>query len=429
MKHSRNKIAAIACGLTMLAGFACAQEAAASCSKENQCETDCILQRDSLFIAKATESITEKTGFAPSASWIGEVWGNVSNANGSDGIHSYLNSMFTVELQQDLSVPFDGKRLGSIGVSGFYYLGSHKDGLGGFESSQGDFSNIYSSDTLRVFEIYYANEFETKAGTVGFRVGQLAADEDFMGMDYSDVFLNSSFGAIPNVAPMELFSQYNVAALGLVVSYAVENIDFTVGIYDGNIGANVPSNNGFDYSNTFNTFALWYQLGYNYQIGGLDGRVMIGGNWHSNPSRSNFSDAFDPECDNFYSFFAGVQQAFINDSEGNAKFGGYARFGWAPDALACQQNFYTDFGFNWFAPLPCRKNDVFAVGVSVVENERDSRYADGNAHYEGMLEATYKIQLTPAIMLQPDFQIYFNPTNRNDGGAIYLVGARAEVVF
>ena len=57
------------------------------------------------------------------------------------------------------------------------------------------------------------NEFESKFGNFGFRIGQLAADEDFMRMDYSDVFLNSSFGAMPNVAPAQLFSQYNVATL------------------------------------------------------------------------------------------------------------------------------------------------------------------------------------------------------------------------
>ena len=435
MKHIKKIIMAALCGI-MVSGSAFAQQPAnaaerAAVPQNQNAEQDggCLLERDSLFIANATESLSQKTGFTPAVSWIGEVWGNVSNANGSDGVHSYLNSMFVADFQQELSVLGGKEGLGTIGVSAFYYLGSHKDGLGGFASSQGDFSNIFSGDMARVFEIYYTNSFETSAGAVSFRAGQLAADEDFMGMDYSDVFLNSSFGAIPNVAPMELFSQYNVAALGVVVSYSKDDFDFSVGLYSGNIGEDVPSNNGFDYANTFDTFALWYQLGYNYKIGGLDGRAMIGGNWHSNPSRSNFAAAFDPECDNFYSFYAGVQQALINDSEGNAKFGAYARAGWVPDALASCQNFYADFGFNWFAPICCRKDDVFAVGVSLVENERDSRYIDGNAHYETMLEAAYKLQLTPAISLQPDMQIYFNPTNRDADGAIYIIGARAEVAF
>ena len=168
----------------------------------------------------------------------------------------------------------------------------------------------------RVFEIYYANDFETKFGDIGFRIGQLAADEDFMGMDYSDVFLNSSLGAIPNVAPAQMFSQYNVATLGLVVYYSYENFDLTLGVYNGNVGADISSNNGFDYSNTFETIAFWYQLGYNYELGGLAGRVVFGGNYHSDPSKVNFDQI---DAGSFYSFFVGVQQALVNDSEGNAK--------------------------------------------------------------------------------------------------------------
>lgn len=108
-----------------------------------------------------------------------------------------------------------------------------------------------AGNMARVFEIYYANEIETKFGNFGLRIGQLAADEDFMGMDYSDVFLNSSLGAMPNVAPVQLFSQYNVATPGAVVYYKLENFSLMLGVYNGNVGADIPSNNGFDYSNTF----------------------------------------------------------------------------------------------------------------------------------------------------------------------------------
>ena len=86
-----------------------------------------------------------------------------------------------------------------------------------------------------------------RRGNIGFRIGQLAADEDFMGMDYSDVFLNSSLGAIPNVAPAQMFSQYNVATLGIVVYYSYGNFDLTLGVYNGNVGADISSNNGFEY--------------------------------------------------------------------------------------------------------------------------------------------------------------------------------------
>ena len=219
-----------------------------------------------------------------------------------------------------------------------------------------------------------------------------------------------------------MFSQYNVATLGAVIYYSQGNFDATFGVYNGNIGQDISSNNGFDYSNTFDTVALWYQFGYNYEIGGLAGRAMFGGNYHSDPSKINF-DAID--AGSFYSFYVGLQQALINDDEGNAKFGVYTRIGWVPSGRASDNNFYADFGFNWFAPIPCRESDVFAVGFSVIENERAARAE--YSHYEGALEITYRVQITSAIALQPDFQIFVN--QGEDSETAYIAGARLEVNF
>lgn len=416
MESINRKLSVLLGGMTLAASCAFAQETQPASEGEAPQKWS---ERDSLFLASAVEKVAPESGFSPSLSWTGETWNNVSNGN---NIHSIFDSLFTLGLEQDLSkVAGKGEGLGRIGITAFYYAQTNKGELEGFDSSQGSFSNIVAGDMLRVFEIYYANEFETKIGNIGFRIGQLAADEDFMGMDYSDVFLNSSFGAMPNIAPGQLFSQYNVATLGLVVYYTQGNFDATFGVYNGNVGEDISSNNGFDYSNTFDTVAFWYQFGYNYKVGGLDGRVMFGGNYHSDPSKANF-DQIDTR--NFYSFYVGIQQALINNADGEAAFGVYARFGFVPDSAASGNNFYADFGFNWFAPIPGRDDDVFAVGYSVIENERDAR-AD-YAHYEGALEITYRCQLTPAIAIQPDLQIFTNTANES---AVYVAGARVEVNF
>ena len=417
MKDKKNTLATAFGGIAIIAACASAQEAPAEMESPGKNWAE----RDSLFIGALAEDISKSTGFAPSIVWTGEAWGNVSDGK---NFRAIADSLLTFEVQQDLSAALGAEALGRIGISAFYYTQTNNGELAGFDSSQGCFSNIVAGDMARFFEIYYANEFESKFGNFGFRIGQLAADEDFMGMDYSDVFLNSSFGAMPNVAPAQLFSQYNVATLGLVVYYSAENFDATIGLYNGNLGEDIPSNNGFDYKNTFDSVALWYQFGYNYKIGGLDGRAMIGGNWHSNPQKANF-DAID--ASGFYSFYLGIQQALVNDCEGNALFGVYCRLGWVPESCASDQNFYADFGFNCFSPIPGRKGDILAVGFSVIENERSMR--ESYAHYEGALEITYKCQLTPAISVQPDFQIFLNPGNRNEFGAAYIAGARMEISF
>ncbi|MDY6068966.1 MAG: hypothetical protein SPI34_04515 [Opitutales bacterium] len=228
MNSINNKVMAASLGsiLTMTT-FANAQEAVQTQAKEDTPQS--WYERDSLFLAVPTESVSEKTGFTPALTWTGEVWGDVSNKN---NMNSFVDSLFTVEVEQDLSVLSGKDNMGRIGVSAFYYNQTHGGVLENVDSLQGYISNIFAGDMARVFEIYYANEFETKAGTFGFRIGQLAADEDFMGMDYSDTFLNSSFVAMPNIAPVNLFSQYNVATLGLLVYYTYDNFDATFGVYN-----------------------------------------------------------------------------------------------------------------------------------------------------------------------------------------------------
>ncbi len=378
-------------------------------------------ERDSLFLASATQNFSEETGFTPFVTWTGEAWGNFANSSNIRGI---FDSLFTFGFEQDFSAITGKKGWGRFGISTFYYTQSGNGSVGDFDSSQGCFSNILSGEIFRVFEFYYINELETSVGNFAIRVGQLAADEDFMGMDYSDIFLNSSYGAIPNVAPANMFSQYNVATLGFVAYYAYENIDAMFGFYDGNISDDTIYNNGFDYTDCFGNIALFYQIGFNYALSELEGRVIVGGNYHSGNSKikfdkSNFSD--------FYSFYLGVQQALINDSDGNVVIGLFMRAGFVPDKRSSDQNFYADFGFNWFSPIPNRANDVFAVGFSIVENERNAR--QDYAHYESALEVTYKCQLTPTISVQPDMQIFFNPKSRNESGAAYILGARMEVIF
>ncbi len=381
-----------------------------------------ISKRDSLFLSNLTEDILKQTGFTPSITWTGEVWADISRSD----IDTIFDSLFTFGFSQDLSTAFGSNRLGDIGVSAFYYNRSKGGRLNDFSSSQGDFSNILAGDMARVYEFFYTNSFESDYGEVAFRVGQLAADEDFMGLDFSDIFLNSSFGAIPNVAPAQLFSQYNVATLGLVVYYNYEKFNATFGVFNGNVAEDVSSNNGFDFSNIFDTVALWLQLGYDYQISELQGSFIVGGNYHSSPSDTNFDTIAGAR--NFYSFYLAVQQVLVNNSDSDALLGVFARFGIVPESSVSDNNFYADFGFNWFAPIPSRKADVFAAAVSVIENERSSR--EEFSHYETTLELSYKMQLTSAITFQPDMQIFFNPALQNgDSQTAYIVGARVDVIF
>lgn len=383
-------------------------------------------ERESLFLGKLAAGPVEDAGFTPLASWAGEQWSNVSGGI-KDG--TIWDSLFTLGFEQDLSKLAKKDGLGTVGMSLFYYASSGD--FGEYLDAKSDVSNIFSGDMFRVFEIYYSNSFETEYGTVSLRVGQLAADEDFMGMDYSDLFLNSSFGAIPANAGMTLsngagaFSQYALATLGATISYEYEGFDVILGIYNGNCGEDVSSNNGFDYS--LQDAAFWYQIGYSYEIGGLAGRVAFGGNYH-NGSFANYSTGGEER--NFYSFYLNIQQDIIADSEGNAVLGGFVRLAYTPEDDIAEISKYIDAGINWFAPIPGRSDDVFGFGVSAAESAKGIREAEDLIRWGVSLETTYRFQLTKSMSLQPSFQVFFDtPNDAGEKTTAFVAGARFEVIF
>ena len=382
---------------------------------------------ESLFLSQAVEHVAKDSGFTPIASWTGEYW---SNLEGGTKTGSEWDSLITFGFEQDLSKPTN-KNWGTFGITAFWYTQSGdimENICSTPHATTGHAaSNIFSGEMVRVFEIFYKNEFETKNGTFGFRIGQLAADEDFMGMDYSDLFLNANLGAIPTNAGMELFgsngswafSQYALATLGATIYWNNDNLDAIVGIYNGDAGRDVSSNHGFDYD--IRNVAVWYQVGYNYELFDLAGRFQFGGNYHN----GKFENKYTGEAErNFYSFYLGLQQDFIADKDGNAILGGFVRIAYTPQEEISGCDKYIDCGLNWFAPLPCRDDDVLGIAFSGM------RLGEQYYHYDNLVEITYKAQITKAIAIQPTFQTYLNAKNENDKTNVaYVFGVRAEINF
>ena len=419
------KIAAVcAASITALSAFA--QEAAKEEAEQPQSWTE----RESLVLESLVEQIAPDSGFTPILNWTGETWSCLS---GGMKHGTMFDSLLTFGFEQDLSKIAD--HAGTIGISAFWYRQS-SDFSEKYHPAMSAASNIFSSDMVRVFEIYYANGFETSAGSFSFRIGQLAADEDFMGLDYADLFLNSSFGAIPVNADLALangslaFSQYSLATFGAVAQYAYEDFSVKLGIYNGDAGVDGSSNHGFDYK--LRDIAFWYAIGYNYAIGGLGGNVVFGGNLHT----GDFVNLRDGGTEsNFYSFYLAIQQDLLVDGEGNPILGAFCRLAYTPSNKIAAYSKYIDAGLNWFAPLPGRDDDILGFGVSAVQTTSSARNAAAEwgerlGKYETCLELTYKCQLTKAISVQPDLQMYFYPESRSgDRKTSLVLGARAEVNF
>lgn len=110
-------------------------------------------------------------------------------------------------------------------------------------------------------------------------------------------------------------------------------------------------------------------------------------------------------------------------------------------------SFYTDTGFTYKGILPTRDDDTFGIGFAfgqlsggVIKNQEGSGSYDANGNlgttlngiglgYEMTLEASYNIQITPAVALQPDLQYAIHPGGAQDLGNAFILGIRATVVF
>lgn len=388
-------------------------------------------ERESPVLEEAANRLLPDSGFTPVLTWTGETWSSLSGGLKHGTI---FDSLITFGFEQDIEKLSGVKNAGRIGLTAFYYAqsGNFENYLSGMSAA----SNIFSGKMTRVFEIYYANEFETGAGNFAFRVGQLAADEDFMGLDYADVFLNSSFGAIPVNADLGLangrmaFSQYSLATFGATAEYAYEDFSIKLGLYNGDAGDDVASNHGFDYN--LHDVAFWYALSYNYSIAGLGGTVVFGGNLHTGEFENLRNGG---TAANFYSFYLAIQQDLLCDDEGNPILGAFCRLAYTPSSEIATYSKYIDAGLNWFAPFKSRPDDILALGVSAVNTTKNARnYAENEGErlgkYETCVELTYKCQITKSFSVQPDLQMYFYPESRSGDRQTSLVfGARAELNF
>ncbi len=117
----------------------------------------------------------------------------------------------------------------------------------------------------------------------------------------------------------------------------------------------------------------------------------------------------------------------------------FGRVGGAPEDRNVV-NFYVETGLNFRGLLPGRGRDVFGLGFTYTDLSGDLRREQSDANrfqgahaplsdFEGVLEATYQVNLAPWLSVQPDLQFIIHPggSPRNDDALV--IGARTVVTF
>jgi porin len=325
----------------------------------------------------------------------------------------------------------------------------------------GDLNKVNMLDlpnSARLWELWYQQKF--LGGKLALKVGELSIDRDFVVPE-----LYNSLGAFTLINqtfffPTLAFNVYDIpgfpphhhglastpnAAPGAVLRWGpVPSFYAQAGVYGGDPDQTY-SGTRFNLSETEGALA-YFELGYhlNQQTNdtGLEGSYKLGAFYHT----GEFADVYDgvtsvvlsaagfPAPDvrnrggNYGAYFLAEQQVFRErDKADPAKQGLIAFF--RLEGAPSDRNL-TQFGINgglvYRGLIPGRDWDTLALGLSYLEMSDDIRRAQQDANalasgfglpspfekladYEGVIELSYKIQMTAWWTLQPSLQRVLHP--------------------
>ncbi len=392
------------------------------------------------------------------ASYTMDVFGNTTGGLKRGTVYAGLLN-FGADLDLEKAVGWQGA---SVSTTWLWLSGrdASEDLVGNFLT----ISNIAGFNTLRMFELWFQQNLLDDA--ISLRIGQLAADSEFIISDYAGLFINGTFGwpafvytNLPEGGP-----GYPMGTLGVRLALQPSPwFTFLTAGFQGDVFAQDVNRHGFRYrldASTGYTFLNEAQFRWNHAEDetGLPGQFKTGA-WFQTGRLA------DPLADSTSSGNVGVyftldqmlyrEPSIVNQSPlygkgaGNFKsskniapspveksdqgLGFFTRIALAPQDRNFV-NFYFDTGLTYQGLIPTRDNDTLGVafGYAQISNGARSGLADEGSRPTGaemVLEATYQIQINPWLILQPDLQYIIQPNATRDLGNALLLGFRANVTF
>lgn len=340
---------------------------------------------------------------------------------------------------------------GTISISAFQV---HGRGLGANDLDNlvnlSTVSSIEASRSVRLFEAWY--EQSMFGGKATIRIGQQAADQEFLISQYGTLFIDSQFGW-PTLPGVDLPSGANAYPLGTPgVRLKLQPIDVLtalVAVYNGDPagkGVGNPqmrnaSGTSFDLDDgVFVVGELQIHINHDKDRHGLPGNYKIGAYYNSDGFADQETDnqgrsLADPDSDGHallhrgdWGIYAVIDQLLWQHGAGADKgIGLFSRIvGTRGDRNLV--SLYTEGGVTWKGMLPSRPDDSIgmAVGYTKISGrarqlDRDTAFFSGSAYPvrdgETVIELTYQAPMTPWLTLQPDAQYVIHP-----GGGLLAQG-------
>lgn len=326
------------------------------------------------------------------------------------------------------SVELDSEKMGLYKGGKAFVSFQNIHGKGLSEKYVGDYMYFDSYDSYRngpqLSEYWYeqslfGDKFKLKAG-------KQDACAEFMSLDTGSEFINSGFTFITN-APIPTYPD---PAIGFVTTVQpINNLYFKYGFFDGNgVGDESGFNTIFHPNSSYMHIG---EVGITHSIRNHPGKFLYGMWLHT----ADVEELLHPEVvelelmepaifPNNYGLYAEFEQMIFKEkfdnSEDDQGLTLVGQFGWAPSKRnELEKQFGVALAYKGI--IPRRNDDLFGVGGNFAKFSNKL----GSIKGENILEVFYKIQLTPWLSLQPDFQ-YINKPYYADRSS-FTFGIRTNV--
>lgn len=379
-----------------------------------------LMSRDALLgdFGGARTQLLEK-GVQFEATFTGDASTNLSGGLRRDeGFSGLLQLGLTLDLEK--LVGWTGGEI----YAGAYFIRGH--GLTAFEvGNLLTISNIESNHADRLGEVYFKQALFDDALTI--KIGQLAADGDFVTSDTAGLFINSAFGwpglngvVLPSGGPA-----YPVPTPGVHATVKFnEELSVQAGLYNGDpAGRNNINDHNLGFPVNDGAFSIG-ELIYAPKAGlfGLPGTYKVGA-WYNSLKFPDVRTGVNRKGD--YALYGVIDQTvweegdggdLKNPAPGERSISVFARAVVTPQSNRNFIDYYLDAGFNFKGAIPTRTDDIFGVAVAYAHISKDVQRADRDAgggtpihSSEIAIEASYKAQLAPWLALQPFAQYIVRP--------------------
>lgn len=351
-----------------------------------------------------------------------------------DVMHGGIDRRASYEGRLDLTVETDlGKLVGWDGfmthVTVFQIHGSEHNAATNV-GSIADPSNIDAYRTTRLFTAWlqygdpaYNKENPSKSDRFSIRVGQLAADDEFLTSPTAGGLINGTFGwaAIQSANILSGGPAYPLATPGARIQVRpVDDVAIRAAIFSGDPagdncnGGNpqVCNNNGLTFSAAGGALAMVEaELGVNQAKAakGLPGVFKIGF-WYAT---ADYNDVrFPTSHDGNFGIYGVADQTVWQG--GDTSISVFTRAGVVPSNRNTV-SFYIDGGVGVKGLIPGRADDTLTFGVAYEKISPDAIAADRDAvlpvirSNEAVFEISYAAQIAPWWVIQPDFQYIVRP--------------------